>query len=164
MKKSLIVAALSVLSLFNALSARAELGDNYATSCKRYGGKGTAIENKFVAWYYVNNTNRCVAEMFRKNQCEFVRYLSTDKLPFAESEVWRMLIRNGRSDQTWHEYKTEDVSVHYFTTNDDTIYARWTENGTWLEIAYKSWIDRHVGFKDAAPADNAAPPVQEQNI
>jgi hypothetical protein len=138
-------------------NAHADLGDNYARSCKLYGGAARPIGNHFVVW---NAQYGFVAEMFRNNQCEVVRYLAPKGATgFAESEIWRMLIQNARVGQTWKQY-SEENGTRYFATDDSLLYARIMDNGTFLEIAYKTWIDTHVGFKANVNA-NEQPPVQE---
>jgi hypothetical protein len=79
--------------------------------------------------------------------------------PWAESEIWRVLIRNRRLDQTWTEYENQaqgDDGYPYFSTSDDKIYARLAPSGIWLEIAYKSYIERHRLFKKSGGATTSS--------
>ncbi len=161
MKRSTIIGALLLIS---TIFAKADLGDTYSATCREFGGDGTVIKGKdYIVWSPPTATaltNRCaVSAEFRHNQCTVLLFKNMDNQAFAQSEIWRILIRNAQVGQTWTTYHTDSTAVE-FRTHDGLIYASWMENGTVLRVAYKSWLDRHHIWSTDTPTDTP-PPVEE---
>jgi hypothetical protein len=158
MKRAILVAGLALTA---AHLAGAKLGDNYAAACKQYGGRGTA-DKDWVHWKPIESNPVCETwAMFKDNRCVAIQYVSNNGLPWVESEVWRMLSYDSNGDY-WHSYGTDENGTHFYSNKDFTKYARWMNGGRLIEITYKNWIDRHMGWKSGS--DNSEiepPPVQE---
>lgn len=151
-----------------AITAKADLGDTYATSCQRYGGKGTVIKDT-IAW---ERSGWLITEQFRNNQCVAIVYNAVGGGNFSEAAIWTFLSKNASHAQNWREYG--DVTGRAFVTNDDRLYAKFwlcpSLNGQHmvltLRIAYKSWMARNGMFNqpdESAPAPSKAP-VEEGQI
>ena len=167
MKKSFLILAL----VATALPALADLGDTYAISVHRYGGRGNVINGDWIGWLVTssNGSRTRIQEQFRNNQAVAIRYFTDWNSTFYDSAVWAQLQANSRRGENWTEYSVDGsdgaAPGRYFHTDDDKIYGRLrnmkAEDGRtyqFMEVAYKSWIERHGGFADDAPAK---PPVEE---
>jgi hypothetical protein len=155
MKTMMAVAALALVTG----NVQAELGDTYATSVRRYGSRGEIL-NRGIFWRSHMASKANIYEEFHHNQCVAIIYAcSPGKVVAAESEIWRMLMLNSRSDQHWAEYQPGQ-----YVTNDGTIYGFLYRDGSGLRIAYKSWLDRHSKFEqpERQPATSERAPVEDE--
>lgn len=157
MKKLVLLATLTLA----ALSARADLGDTYAQSCRRYGGKGSVYQNG-ISWVPNDGNNVNVMEWFYHNQCVCIVYTPASGQSIAESEVWRALQMNSRVGDTWHSYSA-DNSIEY-ANKDASLYGKLAqENGyTCLRICYASYLKRHQLLHDG-PSESSRPPVEDSD-
>jgi hypothetical protein len=116
--KKIAITAVAAVSLLH--SAHANLGDTYAASCQRYGGRGYVDrQNRFITWAI---NGYLIAEQFRKNQCVCIIYVRQDRKPFSDHEVEWFLSNNALPFHSWREYP--DVGGRSWNTNDNKIYAR----------------------------------------
>jgi hypothetical protein len=169
MRKTLLL-----LALFGAaLPAFADLGDTYANSVHRYGSRGRVINKTWIEWVITGRNAHTteIQEQFRNNQAVAIRYYTDWGNTFFDSAIWAQLQANSRRSQNWTEYYVDGndgaAPGRYFHTDDDKIYARLrnmkAEDGRtfqFMEVAYKSWIERNAGFADETPA---RPPIEESS-
>jgi hypothetical protein len=155
-----------------AFSARAELGDNYATMCKERGSRpGVANKDRWVYWQPPTPYKADVWAQFRNNRCQAITWSFPNLDAFSEAEIWRTLVVNSHGAH-WHEYPTELADTRCFACDDDPDMVGWLSKGTVLHMAYKSWVDRHHLWADrpdyeGPPVDkksNALPPVEDTAI
>jgi len=128
--------------LLGIATSHADLGDSYATSCRRYGGPGLIDrQNAFITWS-VGGT--LVSEQFHNDQCVAIIYGSYG---LTEALLWQLLRTNALTTQYWREY-ADPHPGRSFATTDDRIYGKyvvWSNGWPMLRLAYKSWLNRH-GF------------------
>ena len=154
----------------------ADLGDTYATSCTRFGGRGrTDKETRSMLWV---NGSWGIREFFYKNQCVCIYYNKMDGL-ITDSDIQWILKRNARENQHWQEYGKNEVG-RTWVTNDEQLYAQFSLdvsiNGKrivqYLRVAYKSWLEGHgllkhvpaePGPEGSVPDEGTPAPVDEAN-
>jgi hypothetical protein len=160
--KLTLVTLIGAIIGLNALTAHAELGDKYATSVQRYGGRGI-VSGDAIVWDNNNPNKTNVAARYRDNQCVWVQYIAKSGQSIIESEMWRLLISNARPNQTWAQYNdAQNTYGRSFITDDGTILAQlYYRNGIqYLQIAYRSYLERNhllIPHSD----NNELPPVEE---
>jgi hypothetical protein len=163
MKKIAIGGLLALAAIIYPWHADAALGDNYATIVKLYGKRGVPTKDRWVYWAAEPNTVLSDAWMqFKDNHVVAINYKATNSIPYAESEIWRAFVIDS-SGKHWVEYTetlAETGGARWFHTDDWLMYGRVTKGGTVIEICYKSWIDRNVGW---SKNNEAKPPVEEGN-
>jgi len=161
MKKLVLIATL----LLTAASAFADLGDTYATSCRKFGGRGTTYHD-VVCWTSHSREGLAVGvgEVFHGNQCVAINYTPSKGHTFAESEVWRELIANSREGTYWSKTYVDSQGNIEYSNQEQTIYAKWFvgQNGA-LRIAYTSFLRRRGLFIEGQPQPTGPtlPPVEE---
>jgi hypothetical protein len=168
MKLKLFTCAIGLM----AISAHAELGDNYATMCKeRSGRQGLATKDQWVHWAPANETGSDVLAQFRNNRCQAIMWSFPNLNAFAEGEIWRTLVLNSHGAR-WSEYQTELADTRCFACIDNPDMVAWLSEGKLLHLAYKSWVDRHHMWTDrpdyegspVTKKSDALPPVEDSAI
>ena len=168
MKLKLFTCAIGLM----AISAHAELGDNYATMCKeRDSREGLPTKDQWVYWTPASQTGSYVWAQFRNNRCQAIRWSYPNLDAFSEGEIWRTLVLNSHGAH-WHEYATELADTRCFASDNDPDVAAWLSKGTVLTLAYKSWVDRHHLWANqpdyqgppVSKKSDALPPVEENAI
>jgi hypothetical protein len=111
--EKIILALTAALSL--AISAHANLGDTYAQSCERFGGKGT-ISGKQMVWAF-SEKHYLIYEMFSGKIC-----VGTMLVPEKGFEIPPALAANFMKAQApqseWHEGTAGDMNICEWYTND----------------------------------------------
>jgi hypothetical protein len=167
MKRYIILGAL----LFSAAFAQAELGDNYAQSCKRFNGSRGQVSKDWIYYPHWQENQVDYWCQFRNNQCVAIHYQAGTDGSIIDSEVWRLLLVNSKG-VTWSEYSVDSASgTHSYISADQLMIATLSQNKQTLLVAYKSWFDRHHkwntadGTQQGPPTNgNELPPVQEDAI
>jgi hypothetical protein len=153
-KISLKVVAAGILAAFTVLltcQARADLGDTYAQSCRRYGCRGTVSGNE-MRWAIEGN-NLIVQEVFYRNQCVAIQYTPSHGRHLIESAIWGLLQRNVRSGDHWHTYDNDSYGQPEYTNDGNDILGKLlTSDSGQLRIAYRSWLNRH-GMMNESPSN-----------
>jgi hypothetical protein len=98
---------------------------------------------------------------FYHNQCVAIVYKAIKDRYLYQDSVWKILTRNSRDNQHWTEGQNTDEGLRQYFTDDGKILALSDSNGSWLRIAYRSWLDRN-NLLDR-PADNGRPPIEEDD-
>ena len=112
----------------------ADLGDNYATSCQRYGSPSQIDrQHGFINWN-VNET--VISEQFRNDQCVAV---FDGSYGITEAWLWQLLRNNALPTQYWREYADPNPGRSFLTT-DGRIYGKYSIlNGLpMLRVPYKT--------------------------
>jgi hypothetical protein len=159
MLKSLKRIAILPVALCLCYSAKADLGDTYATSCHRYGGRGI-VSGNWIVWYA---NGIAIAEQFHSNQCVAIIYHPRAGSSFIEGEIWRTLQFNSNPDDKWFSYRTDSNGNVEYATRTGKLYGKlFVEDGT-LRVCYASWLQRHGMLKDGESASNDDKPPVEDN-
>ncbi len=135
MKRYIILGAL----LVSAALARADLGDNYASTCKEFNDRG-AVSKDWI-WYAPMTEHKTGAWcQFRKNRCVAIGYQTTGAANeyIIDSEIWRLLLANSKG-VTWNEYSVTTAGTHCYVSADGLMFASLTQNKQRLLVAYKTW-------------------------
>jgi len=161
-KKSLIVAGLSVLSLFNALTARADLGDTYAQSCAKFHGPGVVDkESKSIAW--APNETWVVVQWFQNNRCVCVVYRGVNG-PMDDPILWQILSRNAPGTRAWTEYNDTLPHRAFHWGDDYQLIGTLSDGSRNLRVTTQTWLRQHKLWDDSIGsngADSSVPPVQD---
>jgi hypothetical protein len=152
--------ALALLAL--ASTAKADLGDSYAISAQRFGNKGIVDKATQSVNWLGNSQYTTVSEQFHHNQCCAILYIPTRGNHILESEIWRLLQRNVKTNVTWTEY-TDPNAPRAWVSSEGTIYAELLESGV-VRVAYKSWLVRHGLLGVPAMEQPAMAPVEDDAI
>jgi len=153
------------------MTAHAELGDNYAQSCKRFNGSRGTVSTDWIYYSHWHENQVDYWCQFRNNQCVAIGYEASGGQSIIDSEVWRLLLVNSKGI-TWNEYAFDSTSgTHSYVSEDHLMYATLSQKKQRLLVAYKTWFDRHHGWNTADGTENGAaannneqPPVQEAAI
>jgi hypothetical protein len=156
MKRYIIIGALLVSAAF----AQAELGDNYAQSCKRFNGSRGTVSKDWIYYSHWNDHQVDYWCQFRSNHCVAIEYAAPTDSQIIDSEVWRLLLVNSKG-VTWNEYSVTSTGTHCYVSADGLMFASLTESKRSLLVAYKDWWDRHHMWNE--PSENGQPPVEEGN-
>lgn len=156
--KTLMAAATLALAAGNA---RADLGDTYAESCRRFGAEGAVNKEAHSMIWKVNalgdkGSYWIISEWFVKNQCVALICTGSDPKGVYESALWQILNRNALPTQIWTEYSHGDNGQRDFVTTDQKLFgmACTTDAGCpFIRVAYASWMKVHKLF-NAPPSDS----------
>jgi hypothetical protein len=172
LKRSIPVVAFTLLfGLLAIVNCQAKLGDNYSTGCREFGARGVPSKD-WVYWAPLPNSSSPHTDtwcQFKDNRCVAVTYKTNNNTAFADSEIWRTVLFHSQGG-FWNEYPSNTTGARFFSTSDNQIYARLSEKGSSLQIAYKTWIDRHHLWSsddsnnNGGNTDDNLPPVQENAI
>jgi hypothetical protein len=162
MVKSLKSIAILPMLLCFCCSAKADLGDTYAISCHRYGGRGT-VNGTWIVWYA---NGIAVAEQFRNNQCVAIIYHPRAGTSFIEGEIWRTLQFNSNPDDNWSSYHADSNGNIEYVTRSGKLYGKLFVNDSTLRVCYASWLQRHgmLTDGDSNSGDTSDKPPVEDNI
>jgi|SRR5215471_1732726 len=154
--KNLILVGAACLA---ASSTWADLGDTYAQSCTKFGGKGIAVKRLHEVAWHLNNA--VVLEAFVKNECVFMRLVPDKGVSYTTQDVQRLLVYNSGSKQIWTPFPVDtslvDIAANWSTT-DGLVIATLYTNGC-VQFAYK-WYAEAKGLL-AKPAPEESAPVED---
>lgn len=147
---------LSLVLMAMAGSAHANLGDTYAESCRRYGGKGVPSENE-MRWL-IENGNLLVQAAFHNDQCVAIQYTPLNGRYIYESAIWNLLAINSLSSDHWERYDQDERGNTELMNGRGNLFAKFfsADRGE-LRICYRSWLQRHGLFRDNGNANSSTP-------
>jgi hypothetical protein len=143
--KSILIAA----SLFWIATARAHLGDSYATAARELAPLKSHTVRDWVVWNSEDVTKSNVWMQFHENRCVAIYYVGANaNTTVLENEIQRLLKVNStrgsiKSAQHWTEGLQTIEGCRQFSTDDGEMMALVSPTGQWLRVAYTSWLQRH---------------------
>jgi hypothetical protein len=142
-------------------SAFADLGDTYAQSCAKYGGKGYVDKRtSSILWH---EGNHIVAESFYHNECVRMTLIPDRDYGkvYSISDVERILpFECGRS-QLWQPFDGGSQYVASWSTTDGLLTATLYQNGS-VQFAYALWLKGKGLLTD--PPDYGSAPLEDAPI
>jgi hypothetical protein len=153
-KLLLILTALTSLTIAN-VPAFANLGDTYAQSCSRFGGKGTVDKKNHRMIWYLPNTHSFVYESFVNNACVALLIVPDEGYHFSVSFMEELLSMQSAATQTWTRSDALDVNIAEWKTTDGLLMASLSRQGN-AQFAYTWWMERK-GLIQPAPDYGLAP-------
>jgi len=158
MKKLMLIGAACLAA---SSAAFADLGDTYAQSCAKWGGRGTIDKaHHRILWRARHAT---IVEIFVKNECVSMRLVPEEGFSYKLNDIQRILPYNCGAQQIWMPFpvlsETPNIVANWATT-DDAILAALYNNGC-IQLSYK-WYLKDKGLlveddKDQQTNDSAAP-------
>jgi hypothetical protein len=151
----LSLTALASLTMAS-VPAFAHLGDTYAQSCTRFGGKGTVDkQSKRIVWYLADS-HMYIGEYFVKNRCAALLVAAEPGYPLSVDGVEKTILSNG----LWKPNPAGvlDTNIAEWVSKDGTCMAILTNDGR-LSVAYRWYMERKGLLKDAP--DYGPAPVED---
>lgn len=160
MKKSLVSILTALASLTIAMTpAFADLGDTYAQSCAKYGGRGTVYRvNHQIVWHVSKHS---IAETFIKNECVAMMLVPDRGLLYSTDDFARIAPDEAGRGQTWVGSPDAplEMNVAEWNTTDNLVLAVLGKDGR-IQFSY-TWWSRGKGLLKESPGYGTAP-VEDQ--
>lgn len=152
MKKVVILAVLAAAIAWGGPTAAfADLGDTYAQSCRKYGGRGE-VDRKHhaILWHC---SRHWVEQCFVKNHCVEMRLIPDRDSGYVYGPDDMINVLPSESSLPWVRISGPNGGyVGCWRTTDDSVLAAVYTDGT-AQVAYK-WFAARKGRVENVPSDD----------